>query len=122
MTTVADQLAQSSRRRVIIIGGLILVWLVLVMLDIDSRIAKDEWVGLPVLLAFLAVFAYLLYFASPRCPACHTAIHSAWPGAFRPYPKWVPLWFARLAPRKTHCVQCGLPFRTPLAEVTPRAL
>ena len=122
MGTVADQLARISKRRATIIFGLILGWVILVIVDIEAGIAKREAIHLPVLLVFLAAFGYFMLFGSPRCPACGTTIHSAWPGTFRPYPKWVPLWFARLAPRKTHCVQCGLPFRTPLTEVTPRAL
>ena len=122
MTTVADHLAQSSKHRYLVAGGLVLAWIALVIVDIMFGIAKHEWVGLPVFLAFVAAFGYLIFFASPRCPACRTAIHSAWWGTFHPYPKWVPLWFARLIPRRTHCVQCGLAFSTPLAQVSERAL
>jgi hypothetical protein len=122
MTTVADHLAQNARRRAAIAGGLVLAWIALVILDIMFGIAKHEWVGLPVFVAFVVAFGYLLFFASPRCPACRSAIHSAWSGTFRPYPKWVPVWFTRLVPRKMYCVHCGLPFHTALAEVNQRAL
>lgn len=122
MTTVADYLAQISRRRFSLVGWLLLAWIALVIIDIMFGIAKYEWVGLPVFIAFVAAFGYFIFFAPPRCPACRAAIHSCWWRSFYPYPQWIPRWFQRFFPRRTHCVSCGLAFATPLAQISGRAL
>jgi hypothetical protein len=119
MTTVADHLARISARRFIWAGLLAAAWVALVIIDITFGIAKHEWIGFPAFVVFVAAFIYLGVFAPPRCPACRAAIHAY---SFRPYPKWVPSWFARLVPRYKHCLNCGLAFSTPLNEVGQRAL
>lgn len=118
-TTVADHLARMSARRFFWIGLAAVAWIALVIIDSIFGVAKYQWIGLPVFLVFVGAFIYLGFFAMPRCPACRTAIHAL---NFRPYPSWVPGWFARFIPRHRHCPNCGLAFSTPLREVGDRAL
>jgi ribosomal protein S27AE len=122
MQPVSEHLASKVHKRNLRLVFLLLGWCVLVVLDGIFAIAKYEWVGLPVFLGFVTAFGYLLFFSWPRCPRCRTVIYAQTANSFRPYPRWVPTFIARLLPKHEFCQRCGLSFNVPLAESEANAL
>jgi len=115
--TVGESInTQASRKRRLVLA-LFAAWILLVVVDERFGVAKSDWIGLPVFLAFVFGFVYLLFLNPVRCPRCDSALHKAFYPRLNA-PAWAPAWLRRWFPRAQHCEYCGVPFSLTLDEAT----